>query len=347
MATAEAGDEEMAARIKAHRARRGADWRTVEAPRDLAAALAACGKMPVLIDCLTLWLSNLMLAEADIDTEVERLEQALAATAAPVALVANEVGSGIVPDHPLGRRFRDLQGSLNQRMAAGADRVVLMVAGLPLTREGRREGNAMTETIDNAEAERHRAKMAKRKAVQDAEVAGKTIEKGLLIVHTGTGKGKSTAAFGLALRMLGRGHRIGVVQFIKGAWHSAERDALARFGDQVVWHTMGEGFTWETQDRARDVAAAERAWAKARELMADPSFSLVILDELNIALRYDYLDLGAVVAALAARREGLHAVVTGRNAKPELVAAADLVTEMTLVKHHFAAGVKAQPGIEF
>jgi cob(I)alamin adenosyltransferase len=205
----------------------------------------------------------------------------------------------------------------------------------------------MTETIDKAEAERHRAKMAKRKAVQDAEVAQKTIEKGLLIVHTGTGKGKSTAAFGLALRMLGRGHRIGVVQFIKGAWHSAERDALVRFGDQVAWHTMGEGFTWDTQDRARDIAAAERAWAKARELMADPSFSLVILDELNIALRYDYLDLGAVVAALAARRAGLHVVVTGRNAKPELVAAADLVTEMTLVKHHFAAGVKAQPGIEF
>jgi cob(I)alamin adenosyltransferase len=205
----------------------------------------------------------------------------------------------------------------------------------------------MTGTIDKDEAERHRVKMAKRKAVQDAEVAGKTIEKGLLIVHTGTGKGKSTAAFGLALRMLGRGHRIGVVQFIKGAWHSAERDALARFGDQVVWHTMGQGFTWETQDRARDIAAAERAWAKARELMSDPSFSLVILDELNIALRYEYLDLAAIVAALAARRDGLHVVVTGRNAKPELVAVADLVTEMTLVKHHFAAGVKAQPGIEF
>ena len=205
----------------------------------------------------------------------------------------------------------------------------------------------MTETIDQAEAERHRAKMAKRKAVQDAEVAQKTVEKGMLIVHTGTGKGKSTAAFGLALRMLGRGHRIGVVQFIKGAWHTAERDALAQFGDQVVWHTMGEGFTWETQDRVRDIAAAERAWAKACELIADPSFSLIILDELNIALRYDYLDLATVVAALAGRRQGLHVIVTGRNAKPELVAAADLVTEMTLVKHHFAAGVKAQPGIEF
>ena len=205
----------------------------------------------------------------------------------------------------------------------------------------------MNEPSDPAEAERHRAKMAKRKAVQDAEVAGKTIEKGLLIVHTGAGKGKSTAAFGLALRMLGRDERVGVVQFIKGAWHTAERDALAKFGDQIVWHAMGEGFTWETQDRARDIAAAERAWAKARELMDDVRFKLVILDELNIALRYDYLDLASVVAALAARRGDLHVVVTGRNAKPELLAAADLVTEMTLVKHHFAAGVKAQPGIEF
>ena len=205
----------------------------------------------------------------------------------------------------------------------------------------------MTKNVDRAEAERHRAKMAKRKAVQDAEVAAKTVEKGLLIVHTGTGKGKSTAAFGLALRMLGRGQRVGVVQFIKGGWHSAERDALARFGDQLAWHTMGEGFTWETQDRARDIAAAERAWGKARELMATPGLAMLILDELNIALRYDYLDVGAVLEALAARPVGLHVVVTGRNAKPELLAAADLVTEMTLVKHHFAAGVKAQPGIEF
>ena len=205
----------------------------------------------------------------------------------------------------------------------------------------------MNRTLDETEAERHRSKMAKRKAVQDAEVAEKKIEKGLLIVHTGTGKGKSTAAFGLALRMLGRGKRIGVVQFIKGAWHSAERDALAAFGEQVSWHTMGEGFTWETQDLKRDVAAAERAWAKALELIVDPAFALVVLDELNIALRYDYLDLAAVIAALRGRREGLHIVVTGRNAKPELIAAADLVTEMTLVKHHFAAGVKAQPGIEF
>jgi cob(I)alamin adenosyltransferase len=205
----------------------------------------------------------------------------------------------------------------------------------------------MTKAVDEQEAERHRAKMAKRKAVQDEEVAGKTVEKGLLIVHTGTGKGKSTAAFGLALRMLGRGRRVGVVQFIKGAWHSSERDALAKFGDQVSWHSMGEGFTWETQDLSRDIEAAERAWAKAQELMADPSFALVILDELNIALRYDYLPLEKVTAALKARRPELHVVVTGRNAKQALVEAADLVTDMTLVKHHFAAGVKAQEGIEF
>src|SRR5262249_30753997 len=160
----------------------------------------------------------------------------------------------------------------------------------------------MSRIVD--ESERHRAKMAKRKAVQDAEVAQKTIEKGLLIVHTGAGKGKSTAAFGLALRMLGRGHRVGAVQRIKGAWHTAERDALAACGDQIAWYTMGEGFTWETQDLERDMAAAERAWGKSVELMADTSFSLIILDELNIALRYGYLDLPKVVAALVARRAG-------------------------------------------
>jgi len=202
-------------------------------------------------------------------------------------------------------------------------------------------------SVDEAEAARHKAKMAKRKAVQDAEVAGKTVEKGLLIVNTGPGKGKSTAAFGLALRMLGHGRRVGVVQFVKGAWHTGEKDAFAAFGDRVSWHTMGEGFTWETQDLARDIAAAEAAWAKARSLMADSSFGLVILDELNIALRYAYLDLVAVVDELKARRNDLHVVVTGRNAKPELVEAADLVTEMGQVKHHFAAGVKAQKGVEF
>ena len=205
----------------------------------------------------------------------------------------------------------------------------------------------MTKPVDEKAAERHRAKMAKRKSVQDEEVAGKTEEKGLLIVHTGTGKGKSTAAFGLALRMIGRGKRVGIVQFVKGAWHTAERDALEKFGDQVSWHSMGEGFTWETQDLTSDIAAAERAWAKAVELMDDARFSLVVLDELNIALRYDYLPLDQVIATLKGRRPDLHVVVTGRNAKSALIDAADLVTDMTLVKHHFSAGVKAQPGIEF
>jgi len=201
---------------------------------------------------------------------------------------------------------------------------------------------------DDAEALRYKQKMEKRKAAQDAEVAAKTItQKGLLIVHTGRGKGKSTAAFGLLLRALGHGWPCGVVQFIKGAWDTGERRALARFPDQLSWHTMGEGFTWETQDRARDMAAAAAAWAKAQELIAAPEIKLLVLDELNIALRYDYLSLAEVVAALRSRRPGLHIVVTGRNAKPELLDAADLVTEMSLVKHHFAAGVKAQAGIEF
>jgi cob(I)alamin adenosyltransferase len=197
------------------------------------------------------------------------------------------------------------------------------------------------------EPDRHKTKMANRKAAQDAEVASKTIEKGLLIVHTGKGKGKSTAAFGLLLRALGRGFKAGVVQFGKGAWDTGERHAIDRFPDQVVWHALGEGFTWETQDRARDVAAAERAWTKAEELMADPAIRLLILDELNISLRYDHLDVARVVAALQARRPDLHIVVTGRNAKPELIEAADLVTDMTPVKHHFDAGVKAQEGIEY
>jgi cob(I)alamin adenosyltransferase len=198
-----------------------------------------------------------------------------------------------------------------------------------------------------SDAARHQEKMAKRKQVQDAEVASKTIEsKGLLMVNTGPGKGKSTAAFGLALRALGHGWRIGVVQFIKGR-DTGERRTFEKFGDQVSWHIMGEGFTWETQDRDRDVAAATRAWEKARELMADPTIRLVVLDEMNIALRYEYLPLDEIVAELRARRNDLHVIVTGRNAKAELIDAADLVTEMTLVKHHFAAGVKAQAGIEF
>lgn len=203
----------------------------------------------------------------------------------------------------------------------------------------------MTETSDD---ERHRAKMAKRKAVQDAEVAGKTIEtKGLLIVHTGPGKGKSTAAFGLALRALGRGRRVGVVQFGKGAWVSGERLALESFGDRVVWHTMGEGFTWETQDRQRDIEKAEEAWAVARALLQDPQIALVVLDELNIALKYGYLSLERVLADIAARPPLQHVVVTGRGAPAGLIEVADTVSEIGLVKHAFQAGVKAQKGVEF
>jgi cob(I)alamin adenosyltransferase len=194
---------------------------------------------------------------------------------------------------------------------------------------------------------RHNEKMARRKAVRDRMLATKTEERGLLIVHTGKGKGKSTAAFGLVLRCLGHGMRVGIVQFVKGVWHTGERAALERFGDLVTCRAMGEGFTWETQDRARDLAAAGRAWETAKAMIADPSYRLVLLDELNIVLRYGYLSVDAVTAALRAKPRALHIVVTGRNAKSELIEAADLVTEMTLVKHPFRAGVKAQPGIEF
>ncbi|HLB78871.1 MAG TPA: cob(I)yrinic acid a,c-diamide adenosyltransferase [Dongiaceae bacterium] len=190
-------------------------------------------------------------------------------------------------------------------------------------------------------------KAAKRKAVRAKMMATKTIEKGLLIVHTGTGKGKSTAAFGLVMRALGHGFRVGVVQFVKGRWQTGERAVLDRFPDLVTIRTMGEGFTWETQDRARDIRAARAAWDEAKKLLADPAYRLIVLDELNIVLRYDYLPIDEVAAALAARPPDLHVVVTGRNAKPELIEIADLVTEMTLVKHPFRSGVKAQAGIEY
>ena len=190
-------------------------------------------------------------------------------------------------------------------------------------------------------------KARKRKAARDRMLATKTIEKGLLIVHTGKGKGKSTAAFGLAARAVGNGLKVGVVQFVKGVWKTGEREVFARFPELVEIRAMGEGFTWETQDRARDIAAAEAAWEMSEAMMADPSNAMVILDELNIVLRYGYLDLDRVLLALTSRREDLHVVVTGRNARPELIEVADLVTEMTLVKHPFRAGVKAQIGIEF
>ena len=206
----------------------------------------------------------------------------------------------------------------------------------------------MTDTPDEDEINRRaNEKAAKRKAVRAKMMATKTIEKGLLIVHTGTGKGKSTAAFGLVMRALGHGLRVGVVQFVKGRWQTGERAVLDRFPDLVTIRTMGEGFTWETQDRARDIRAARAAWDEAKQMLADPAYRLIVLDELNIVLRYDYLPIAEVVAALAARPPDLHVVVTGRNAKPELIEIADLVTEMTLVKHPFRAGVKAQAGIEY
>jgi cob(I)alamin adenosyltransferase len=189
--------------------------------------------------------------------------------------------------------------------------------------------------------------MAKKKAARAKILAGKTIEKGLLIVHTGKGKGKTTAAMGVVLRALGNGFRVGIVQFVKGKWETGERRALERFGDQVTVRTMGEGFTWETQDRTRDIAAARAAWETAKAMIADPAYRMVLLDELNIVLRYDYLPLEQVLPVLATRRPDLHVIVTGRNAAPALLEIADLVTEMTLVKHPFRAGVKAQPGIEF
>lgn len=198
-------------------------------------------------------------------------------------------------------------------------------------------------------SDRHKAKMAKKKVARDKLMAKKTVEeKGLLIVHTGPGKGKTTAALGMVIRALGHGYKVGVVQFIKGARDTAERTLLQDLGsDRIVFKALGEGFTWETQDRARDVAAAEAAWKEAKALIDDPEVRLVVLDELNIALRYDYLDLETVLADLAARPADTHVVVTGRGAKDALIEAADLVTEMKLLKHPFKAGVKAQAGIEF
>ncbi len=205
-----------------------------------------------------------------------------------------------------------------------------------------------TEGMSEAEINaKHAEKMRRKKEARDKIIATKTIEKGLLIVHTGKGKGKSTAAFGLVFRALGNGMKVAIVQFVKGKWQTGERVALEKFGDRVTINTMGEGFTWETQDRARDIEAAKAAWEKAKALIMDDEHQMVVLDELNIVLRYDYLDAAEVVAALQARPEMKHVVVTGRNAKDELIEAADLVTEMEQVKHPFRSGVKAQKGIEF
>lgn len=207
----------------------------------------------------------------------------------------------------------------------------------------------MSEAVESEDEinRRHAEKMAKRKAVRAKMLATKTEERGLLIVHTGTGKGKSTAAFGMVLRCVGHGMRVGVVQFVKGAWQTGERKVLEAYPDLVTCRAMGEGFTWDTQDRARDIAAARAAWDAAKILIADPSYKLILLDELNIVLRYDYLPLDEIIETLKSKPRDLHMIVTGRNAKPELIEIADLVTEMTMVKHPFRSGVKAQKGIEF
>jgi cob(I)alamin adenosyltransferase len=202
-----------------------------------------------------------------------------------------------------------------------------------------------------SEAERdayHAEKMKKKKEARDKILATKTEEKGLIIVHTGKGKGKSTAAFGMVFRALGHGFRVGVVQFVKGKWGTGERTVLEKFPEQVTIKAMGEGFTWETADRQRDIAAARGAWEMAKELILDQSYKMVLLDELNIVLRYDYLDIAEVVDFLRTQKpRDTHVIVTGRNAKDELIEIADLVTEMEMIKHPFRDGVKAQAGVEF
>ncbi|MFM7444731.1 MAG: cob(I)yrinic acid a,c-diamide adenosyltransferase [Tabrizicola sp.] len=210
----------------------------------------------------------------------------------------------------------------------------------------------MTDPVATPEADelaRHAQKMAKKKAARDKIMAGKEGEKGLIIVHTGAGKGKSSSGFGMILRCIAHGMPCAVVQFIKGAWDTGERRLITEnFSDLCQFHAMGEGFTWETQDKARDIAAAKAGWEKAKELIRNPEIRMVLLDEINIALRYDYLDIGEVLEFLKAEKPPLtHVVLTGRNAKEELIEAADLVTEMTLVKHPFRSGIKGQPGVEF
>ncbi len=204
-----------------------------------------------------------------------------------------------------------------------------------------------TEKDEDELNRRHAEKMAKKKAAREKILATKTEERGLLIVHTGKGKGKSTAAMGLAIRAIGNGMRVGIVQFVKGVWETGERDILAKFPDLVTIKAMGEGFTWETQDRVRDIKAAETAWAVAKDMIADEAYKMVILDELNIVLRYNYIELADVIETLKQKPRDLHVVVTGRNAKDDLIEIADLVTEMTMIKHPFRSGVKAQKGVEF
>ena len=209
------------------------------------------------------------------------------------------------------------------------------------------EHTKATAKTEVALDKRHAEKMVKKKAARDKIIATKTIEKGLLIVHTGKGKGKSTAAMGLAVRSMGHGHKVGIVQFVKGVWETGERSILDKFPELVTIRAMGEGFSWETQDRQRDIKAAESAWQMAKDMINDPTYKMIILDELNIPLRYDNLEINDVVDFLKNKPEDLHVIVTGRNAKDEMLDAADLVTEMTMVKHPFRSGVKAQIGIEF
>ncbi|RUQ95429.1 cob(I)yrinic acid a,c-diamide adenosyltransferase [Brucella abortus] len=203
---------------------------------------------------------------------------------------------------------------------------------------------SMTEEELNA---RHADKMRKKKAARDKIQATKTEEKGLVIVHTGKGKGKSTAGFGMVFRALGHGMKIGVVQFVKGSWDTGERWVLEKFPEQVTISALGEGFTWETQARAGDIAMARGAWEQAKAMIMDESYDMVLCDELNIVLRYDYLPVEEVTEVLKAKPEMKHVIITGRNAKDELIEAADLVTEMEMIKHPFRSGVKAQKGIEF
>lgn len=208
----------------------------------------------------------------------------------------------------------------------------------------------MTEMTPEQTAElnaRHRARMERKKAVIDAKIAAADKKIGIIIVNTGNGKGKSSSAFGMVARALGHGMKVGVVQFIKGAMSTGEELFLRRFPDDVGFHAMGEGYTWETQNRERDIAKAEEAWEQARRFLADPAYGLVVLDELNIALKYRYLDVHTVIADLLDRPEMQHVVVTGRAAPPELIAVADTVTEMNVVKHAFKAGIAAQAGTEW
>ena len=195
--------------------------------------------------------------------------------------------------------------------------------------------------------EQHAEKMKKKQAAHDKIMATKTQEKGLLIVHTGKGKGKTTAALGMVVRAIGHGKKVGVVQFVKGAMTTGEKRVFDAFPDHVIFKPMGEGFTWNTQDRTRDIALAREAWEEVKRMIADPAYDMVLADELNIVLRYDYLPLDEVLEAVTARAPMKHVIVTGRNAPEALIDAADLVTEMTLLKHPFRSGVKAQAGIEF